>query len=115
MDFLGYYFVATIILFLGGVVLIFGADSGWFSEFLITPGILLVILSIVSAGHFIVLGYSYVSAGTKAEILNRQFNTNYTQREVYFAGSLIEEIREMDRKRVEVNGDLFRDTSKDSK
>jgi hypothetical protein len=39
--------------------------------------------------------------------LNREYNTNYTREEVFWASDVIETIRELDRKRVELNGDIM--------
>jgi len=53
------------------------------------------------------LAYSYFAAEHKANIINREYGTNYTQIEVFYADSVIDTIRELDRKRVELNGDLI--------
>ena len=49
----------------------------------------------------------YVAAEHKAEVINREFGTNYTQQEVFYAESVIDAIREVQRQRVEINGDLI--------
>ena len=54
-----------------------------------------------------VLAWTYISAGYQADIINREYKTNYTQAEVFYASSVIDTIRELDRKRVELNGDLI--------
>ena len=43
--------------------------------------------------------------------VNREYGTNYTREEIFFAADVIDTIREIDRKRVEVNGDLLREES----
>jgi len=50
----------------------------------------------------------YVEASFKAEIINKEFNTNYTTEQVLFAEDVIDEIRQIKRKRIEVNGDLLK-------
>ena len=45
----------------------------------------------------------------KARIINREYHTNYTQAEVFWASNVINTIRELDRKRIELNGDLMRE------
>ncbi len=52
--------------------------------------------------------YSYISAEHKAKIINREYKTNYTQEEIFYANDVIETIQQIQRKRVEVNGDLFK-------
>lgn len=69
-----------------------------------------VFLSIVGALGFVVyciFGLEWVSSGVKAEVVNREFNTNYTQKEIFFAESVIEEIRQIQRNRHEINGNLI--------
>ena len=46
--------------------------------------------------------YSWYSSGHKAKIINREYNTNYTQEEIFYAEDVIETIREIKRQRNEV-------------
>lgn len=55
------------------------------------------------------LGFQYIAAGHKAEIINREYKTNYTQEEVFYASDVINTVRELDRKRVEINGNILKD------
>lgn len=50
----------------------------------------------------------WFGAGHKVRIINETFGTHYTQAEVFWAESVIDEVRELKRQRVELNGDLFR-------
>jgi len=54
-------------------------------------------------------GWSYMASEYKADIINREYGTSYTQAEVYWAKDVIDTIRQLDRKRIELNGDLFRE------
>ena len=49
----------------------------------------------------------YFGAKYKADIINAEYGTSYTQDEVFYASSVIDSIRELDRKRIEINGDLI--------
>ena len=51
--------------------------------------------------------FDYISAGHKAKIINREFGTEYTQKEVFYAEDVIDAIAEIKRTRVELNGDLM--------
>ena len=51
--------------------------------------------------------FNYISAGYKAKIINREFGTEYTQQEVFYADDVIDTIAEIKRTRVELNGDLM--------
>lgn len=52
--------------------------------------------------------WSWIAADHKANIINREYGTNYTREEVFFARDVIDTIREIDRKRIEINGDVMR-------
>lgn len=54
-------------------------------------------------------GWSWLAAEQKANIINREYGTNYSQKEFYFASDVIDTVRQLDRKRIEVNGDLMRE------
>ena len=51
--------------------------------------------------------YSWVASDYKADIINREYGTNYTKEEVFFASDVIDTVRELNRQRIEVNGDLI--------
>lgn len=63
----------------------------------------------------ITLSFDWMAAGAKAEIINREYGTNYTQRKIFYASDVIETIREIKRSRIEINGDLFREEPDRSK
>ena len=51
-------------------------------------------------------GYPYIAAGYEKDIINREFGTDYTQQQVFYASGVIDEIRELKRQRIELNGSL---------
>lgn len=53
------------------------------------------------------MAYNYVAAEYRAGILNREYGTSYTRKDVFYASSVIDTMRELDRKRVEINGDVI--------
>lgn len=53
--------------------------------------------------------FEWIASEHKANILNREYGTSYTREEVFYASNVIDTIRELDRKRVELNGDIMRD------
>lgn len=80
----------------------------------VIPEILGVVLMLGSAASCIVWGWSaweWFAAPYKAAVINREYGTNYTREEIFWANSSIEIIRELDRKRIEVNGDVMRERS----
>lgn len=50
---------------------------------------------------------AWVGSEYKAAIINREYKTNYTREEIFFASDVIDTIRELDRKRIELNGNLM--------
>jgi len=71
----------------------------------ILAGVVIVILLLAYA----VCAMSWFGAEYKARIINREYGTSYTQAEVFYASDVIDTVRELDRKRVEINGDIMRD------
>lgn len=72
-------------------------------------GVFGCIVSLVGLVILAVMGVSWTGASHQAAIINREYGTNYTQAEVFYASSVIDTVRELQRRRVEVNGDVFRD------
>jgi len=69
-----------------------------------------VISVIVSVGTLIfvlILGYGWQAAKFKADIINREYKTNYTQEEIFYASDAIDTIKQLDRQRIEINGNLL--------
>jgi len=52
------------------------------------------------------LAFNYRAAETKASLINREYNTDYTTEEVFYASDVINTIRELDRTRIEINGNI---------
>ncbi len=53
------------------------------------------------------LCYDYFGAEYKKQIINREYGTNYSQLEVFYASDVIDKIREINRKRIELNDDII--------
>lgn len=51
--------------------------------------------------------WGWIASDYHARIINREYGTNYTKEEIFFASSSIEIIRELDRKRYQINGNLI--------
>lgn len=100
--------IALITLAVLGFVLLFMAD-GWDSFVAFLIGILCVTAAGVGLIVYSFAGWQYMAAEYKVGIINREYGTNYTQAEVYWAADVIDTVRELDRKRIELNGDLLGD------
>lgn len=67
-------------------------------------GVLAGVSSFAAAIALIVyacLGYGWMASEHRARIINREYGTNYTQAEVFYASDVIETVRELDRKRID--------------
>lgn len=69
--------------------------------------VLFLASSAFSAFFIIFLGYLWVASEHRAELINRQLGTQYTREDVFYASEYIDEVREIQRKRIELNGDLI--------
>jgi hypothetical protein len=67
-----------------------------------------VLVGFLGLLFYCILAFHYISAGYKKDIINREYKTNYTQKEVFYASDVIETVRELNRSRVEINGDLLK-------
>lgn len=56
---------------------------------------------------YIILGFAWFSAEYEVNIVNREYGTNYTQEEMFWAANVINTVRELKRDRIEVNGNLI--------
>ena len=50
--------------------------------------------------------WDWIAADYKVNIINREYNTNYTREEVFYAKDVIETIKNLERNRYEINGNL---------
>ena len=71
----------------------------------VVSGIAVFCMAIV----FFCLAFDWFAAEQKANIINREYGTDYTQKEIFYAEDVIDTIREIDRSRIEVNGNLFKE------
>ena len=55
------------------------------------------------------MGVAYVSSGYKAELINKEYGTHYTQAEVFYGSDVIDKIQQVKRQRIEINGNLLKD------
>ena len=94
-----------------GLLIIMIAVLFWLSEqgyddLNTISGILAIILSViafVSMIIYIAQSFVWISAGYQKDIINKEFNKNYTQEDVYWAKDVIDEIRHLQRQRIEVD------------
>lgn len=68
---------------------------------------MLLVFTAVGCLVMIPTAYNWVAAGYQVSIINREYDTAYTQEEIFFASDVIEAVRELKRNRYELNGNLL--------
>lgn len=92
------------------VLAIWGSnDCEWYNIIASIFAVLLGIVTAVVISVYCTLIWRWQAAEQKAIIINREYNTNYTRAEVFYASDVIDTIRELDRKRIELNGNIMQD------
>lgn len=76
-------------------------------------GTLLIHAALTIATGFAAVAYAFtiwywVASEYKTDIINREYGTSYTREEIFYADGVIETIQQLQRKRIEVNGDLMK-------
>jgi hypothetical protein len=66
-----------------------------------------LVFSIFGFIVYLAVAWGYFASGYKADIINKEYGSNYTQEQVFYASGVIEEIRNLDRKRIQLDGNLI--------
>ena len=89
------------------VIFIIIANKSYDYDMLAVPfAMIFGIVLFVGACVFGCLAFNYRASETKASLINREYNTDYTTEEVFYASDVIDTIRELDRTRIEINGNI---------
>ena len=89
----------------GAVLMKYADDNHSFGAFII--GSLLLMATGITSIAYAFTAYSWVASDYKVAIINREYGTNYTKEEVFFASDVIDAVRELNRQRIEDNGNLI--------
>lgn len=84
-------------------------DCEWYNTIAAIMAGLLGIATSVTIICFCFTVWSWNASEYKARIVNREYGTEYTREEIFYGSDVIETIRELDRKRIEINGNIMRD------
>ena len=92
------------------LLLSFG-DSGYsgFHTLAGVAGLLVGCVAGVASVFALASAFVWTASAHKAEMINAEFGTAYTQEQVFWAGDVIEEIRQVQRQRVELNGNIMQE------
>ena len=77
------------------------------NELIEVIGVIFAMVGITGLLIYSFVGYEYIAAGYKKDLINAEFNTEYTQAQIFYASDVIDEIRELKRQRIELNGNLI--------
>lgn len=108
-------FFVLIVMLVAGVLIVWLASNsygGILSFITALLGFVMALTGFLGSGVYIFCGYSWIASDYQAKIINKEYGTHYTREEVFYASNVIDTIRELDRKRIEINGDLMRDEPK---
>jgi len=100
----------TIAVMIGGIFLLQLSErlTEW-DFFTALAGVCSIVISFLLLIITICVGWGWKAAAVKVAIINREYHTEYTQEEIFFASDIIDTIKQLDRERIEINGNLFQD------
>ena len=106
--------ITIIVVLVTAIGLMWYGERGYntFRTIVGAAGFIMMLASGVSAAAYVAAGWSWFASEHKARIINREYGTNYTQEEVFWASDVIDTVRELDRKRFEINGNVMSNKSK---
>ena len=101
--------VAIIVSMTLAVVMMHYGTEGYLGRHAVVFGLGMVLAAAagVTAVAYAFVAWEWFASEQRAKIINREYGTNYTREEVFWASDVIDTVRELDRKRVEVNGNVF--------
>jgi len=104
-----YIITMVLLAVLCGVLLNYSDAYSFFGFISTILGVVSGLGSFLIAVFLAVVSYNWHAAEYQANIINREYSTNYTQEEIFYASNVIETIREIQRNRNEVTLNLNTD------
>jgi len=96
---------ATVILTI--VLFYFGHNNcEWYQPIAMITAALGVVAAIIMIGFLVFYSVNWTASRYKADILNREYHTSYSQAEIFYASDVIDTIDQLQRQRIEVSGNL---------
>jgi hypothetical protein len=84
-------------------------DCEWHNILAAILAVLLGIATAITVICFCFIVWSWKASEYKAKIINSEYDTSYTREEIFYGSDVIETIRQLDRTRIEINGNIMRD------
>lgn len=82
-------------------------DCEWHNMLAAFMAVVLGLATAISIIVFCGMIWFWNASTYKTSIVNREYGTSYTREEIFYASDVIDTIRQLDRTRLEVNGDLI--------
>ncbi len=101
--------IALLILTSGGLIWWSGGGYRTVHDIAMIIAAFGMILAFCAVAVYVKVGFDWLAAEHKTAILNREYGTHYTQAEIFYASDVIDTIRNLDRRRYELNGNLLGD------
>lgn len=101
-----YSLIAIVLAGIIGIYLLYRFEDSY-SFFPTVAGFLLCLASGVLSLGYCVMIWMWFASFHQVKIINQEFGTHYTQEEIFWASDVIDEIRELKRNRVEINGNVM--------
>ena len=81
----------------------------WYNSLAEIMGTILLICTIITAISYCFVIWSWKAAQYKKQIINREYDTHYSREEIFFASDVIDIIKQLERNRIEINGNILRE------
>lgn len=97
------------------IILVSWAGDGYELQHMLSTivGVIGLIITGVGFVAYALAGWSWISSGYQAKVINQEFGTHYSKEDIFYASDVINEIKQLNRKRYEVNGNLITGEKKD--
>ena len=82
-------------------------EQDGFEMFSVLFGIISGTVTLFLLGFFSLTCWNWYSAEYQAKIINSEYGTNYTREDVLYASNVIDTIQQINRNRVEINGNVM--------
>jgi len=84
------------------------SDCGWKGFIAGLTAVILGVATGITVICYCYMVWEWQASAYKVAIINREYGTKYTREEIFYATNVIDTIREIDRKRIEINGNVLK-------
>lgn len=81
------------------------------NAFVLLVGLCGCVCVVITSCAYAFTVWSWIASEHRTNIINREYGTQYTREEVFYASDVIDTVRQLERQRIEVNGNLLSNTA----